>query len=389
MKNEKGANSASVSILLGTVLLGAVLLAAYPAPAHGQATSAPDFAIKSVRTEPAEIYTNTTARVLVEVENVGALRVENAQIIIKFSQLFDAVSTMASLRPGEKIVLTSSNSDLAPGNYEVKATMVLGGSAYGLEVNLANNEKSISVQVQEGRAPGTNADLAVTDVKVWGTGNGYQAAAIVRNVGYDPASSPSDICLVTEVTKGSRLVMKREDVAIPAGKSFAAGAAKTMGPITIVDKAHPKTLERGTYNVTIGVHSAGGTNLDDLSLDNNYYHGTFSVADRPTGVPVTFEVKTGGAPAGLVPEADFTVSPPEVVAGGQVTLRWSFPEAAEAALLVDGKTIALALPSGEIKLKPACDMGGASSCTATLRVAGKTKRGAKFEREARVQVKKR
>jgi hypothetical protein len=162
-----------------------------------------------------------------------------------------------------------------------------------------------------------------------------------------------------------------------------------MGTIAIVDKAHPKTLERGTYNVTIGVHVAGGTNFDDLSLDNNYYHGTFTVADRLTGVPVIIEVKTGGVPAGLIPEADFTVSPPEVVAGGQVMLRWSFPDAAEAALLVEGKKIVLGLPSGEIRVKPTCDMGGGSSCTASLRVAGKTKGGAKFEREVRVTVKKR
>jgi hypothetical protein len=162
-----------------------------------------------------------------------------------------------------------------------------------------------------------------------------------------------------------------------------------MGPVSIVDKEHPKTLERGTYNVTIGVHGAGGANIDDLSLDNNYYHGSFSVVDRPAGVPVTIEVKTGGVPAGLIPEADFMVTPPEVVAGGEVTLRWRFPDAAEASLLVEGMTIKLALPMGEIRVKPTCDIGDASSCTATFRVTGKTKGREKFEREVRVKVKKR
>jgi len=386
MKNARKAISISAS---AAILLGAVLLAGQPVLAQGQTEPPPDFAIKSVRVEPAEIYTNTPAKILVEVENVGMLRVENAQIVINFSRLFDAVSTMASLKPGEKTVLTSIRTSPAPGSYEIKATLMLGGSAYGLEVNQSNNEKTVSVRVREGRAPGTNADLAVTDVKVWGTGNAYQAAATVRNIGYDPASSASDICVVTEVTKGSRVVMRREDVAIPAGKAFAAGAAKPMGPVPIVDKDHPKALERGTYNVTIGVHNAGGTNLDDLSQDNNFYHGTFTVSDRPAGVPVTIEVKTGGVPAGLIPEADVTVTPPEIVEGGEVTLRWSFPEAAEAKFLREGMTISLALPSGEIRLKPACDMGSAVSCTATLKIVGKTKAGEKFEREVKVKIKKR
>ena len=381
MMNAKGA----LSILLWTVLLSA-----YPVMAAAQDSPPPDFAIKSVRVEPAEIYANSTAKIFVEVENSGALRVENAQVVINFSKLFDAVSTMASLKPGERIVLASTRHDLEPGNYEIKATLLLGGSAYGLEVNQANNEKTVTVQVRAGRAPGTNADLAVTNVKVWGTGNAYQAVATVRNVGLDPASCASDVFLVTEVTKGHRQVMKQEDVAILAGRSFAAGAAKTLGPVLIVDKDHPKTLERGTYNVTIGVHNAGGTNFDDLSVDNNIYRGTFTVADRPAGVPVTIEVKTGsGVPSGLVPDADFTANPLEVAAGGEVTLKWSFPDAAQAALLVDGMTIQLALPSGEIRVKPSCDLGSAASCTATYRIAGKTKSHEKFERELKIKVKKR
>jgi hypothetical protein len=260
MKSAKGALS---------VLLWTVLLTAYPVLAAAQTQPAPDFTIKSVRVEPAEIYANSTAKIFVEVENAGALRVENAQVIINFSKLFDGVSTMVSLKPGEKVVLTASRSMLTPGNYEIKATMQLGGSAYGLEVSRANNERTIDVQVRDGRAPGTNADLAVTGVKVWGTGNAYQAVATVRNLGVDAASSASDIFLVTEVTKGSRLLMRREDVVIPAGRPFAAGAAKTMGPVSIVDKDHPKTLERGTYNVTIEVRNAAGPNLDEISLDNN------------------------------------------------------------------------------------------------------------------------
>jgi hypothetical protein len=107
-------------------------------------------------------------------------------------------------------------------------------------------------------------------------------------------------------------------------------------------------------------------------------------------VPVTIEVKTGsGVPSGLVLDADFTANPLEVVAGGEVTLKWSFPAAAQAALLVDGMSIQIALPSGEIRLKPSCDLGSASSCTATFRIAGKTKKNEKFERELKIKVKKR
>jgi hypothetical protein len=65
------------------------------------------------------------------------------------------------------------------------------------------------------------------------------------------------------------------------------------------------------------------------------------------------------------------------------------PPAPVPIFLVGGKTMALALPSGEIRLKPSCDMGGASSCTVTLRIVGKTKSREKFEREVQVKVKKR
>src|SRR4030042_5157795 len=123
-----------------------------------------------------------------------------------------------------------------------------------MEDKKANNEKTVFFQVREGRAPGTSPDLAVTAVKIGEAGGIYQVEATVRNIGIDPATCVFNIYLVTEVTKGTRHVMKREDEVIPARQPFAPGAEKKIGPIPIVDKDHPGSLEEGTDNVKIGVY---------------------------------------------------------------------------------------------------------------------------------------
>lgn len=371
------------------VLFGAVLISIFPAWAQSQATAPPDFSIRSIRIDPAELYANSDATIYVEVENAGTERVDNVQIVVNFSKLFGGESVTASLGPGETKIVTSRKYHPEPGNYEIRATLNLGGTAYGLEENKANNEKTIVVQVQEGRAPGTSPDLALTAVKIGEAGGTYQVEATVRNIGIDPATCVFNVYLVTEVTKGTRQVMKREDEVIPARQPFAPGAEKKMGPIPIVDKDHPGSLEEGTYNVKIGVHNTFGTYLEESDQKNNYYQGTFTAAERTTTPTFPAGLRTPKKPIRQVRADYFMASPLEILTGQEVLLKWSFPAAAEATLLIDGKKIPLRIPTGEMRVKPSCDPKNVSFCFSTCRIVGKTKTNEKFEREVRIKVKKR
>lgn len=375
----------------------------------------PDFAIKSIRIDPAEPYANSDMNLYVEVENAGPARVDNAQIVVNFSKFFEGQSATASLAPGETKVLSARKYHPAPGNYEIKATLDLGGSAYGLEVNKANNEQTIVFQVREGRAPGTNADLALTDVKAGESGGAYQVEATVRNIGTDPASCVFNVSLVTEVTKGTRQVLKREDVVIPARQPFAPGAEKKLGPFPIVDKDHPDSFEEGTYNVKIGVYNTVGTYMEESDTKNNYYQGTFTVA-KSTTTPVAKsetttapgtktetapgtknEATTGTGRGMVVPKKPlrpvltdyFIASSLEILAGEEVTLKWSLPAAAEASIIIDNKKVPLQLPAGEMKVKPSCSFVAAGFCTSTYRIIGKTKTNLMLQREVKIKVTKR
>jgi len=316
--------------------------------------------------------------------------VDNVQIVVNFSTLFEGQSATASLDPGETKVLTSRKYHPAPGKYEVKATMSVGGSAYGLEENKANNEKTIVVQVREGRTPGTNADLALMDIKMGEAGGRYQIEAKVRNVGIDPAECVFNVSLVTEVTKGTRQVMKREDVVIPAHLPFAPGAEKKLGPFPIVDKNYPGSLKDGTYKVNIGVYNTVGTYMEESDTKNNYYQGTFTVAHKIAAKTLPGGLEAPETQIRLVREGEYlTASPLEILAGEDILLEWSFPDAAEAALLMDNKRIPLEIPTGEMRVYPLCEMGSASFCFYTCLIVGKTYNNEKFEWEAKIKIKRR
>jgi len=371
-------------------LFWAALISIFPARAHGQTPAPPDFSIKSIRVDPAEPYSNSDMNVYVDVANVGPARVDNVQITVNYSKLFEGQSANVSLRPGETKVLSSREYHPAPGNYEIKAKLTLGALANGLkETNETNNEKTIAVLVRDGRAPGTNADLALADVSIKEAGFAYQVEATVRNLGIDPVKCIFGVDLVTEVTKETRQVMKREDVVIPANQPFAAGAVKKMGPIPIADRDHPDSLEEGTYNVKIGVYNQAGTYVEETDRQNNYYQGTFTVAKRVAGGAIPVGVRAPKTPVGGFRAEFFTATPLEIVAGEEVRLKWSFPAAAEAALLIDSRSISLQLPAGEMTVKPSCDVKTVSFCDYTCRIVGKTKDNVKFEREVKIRVNKR
>jgi hypothetical protein len=183
--------------------------------------------------------------------------------------------------------------------------------------------------------------------------------------------------------------MKREDVVIPARQKFAPGAEKKLGPFPIVDKDHPGSLEDGTYKVNIGVYNTWGTYMEESDNKNNYYQGTFTVANKTAAKTLPGGLRAPRTPLGQVRAEFFTASPLEILAGQDVLLKWSFPAAAEAALFVDNKKMSLQIPTGEMRVKPSCDLGSASFCFSTCRIVGKTKNNQKFEREIRIKVKKR
>jgi len=349
----------------------------------------PDLSIKSIRIDPAEPYANSDMNIYVEVENAGTARVDNVQIVVNFSKLFEGQSVTASLAPGKTKLLSSRKYHPTPGQYEVKATMSLGGSAYGLEENKANNEKTIAFQVREGQAPGTSPDLALTDVKVGEAGGAYQAEATVRNIGSDPATCVFSVDMVTEVTKGPRLVMKRADVVIPARQAFAPGAEKKMGPFPVVDEDHPESLEEGTYYLKIGVYNTAGTYMEETDRQNNYYQGTFTVAKPGTAPTLPGGlIRAPQKPTFSIQTDYFLAAPVEIKTGQDVLLKWSFPAAAEATLLIDGKKIALQVPMGQMKVKPSCDPKSDPFCNFICKIVGKTKTGASFQRELKIRVKK-
>jgi hypothetical protein len=346
-----------------------------------------DFAIKSLRIEPAVPYANSFLTIYAEVENAGTTRVDNVQIVVNFMNPFGGQSTTGSLGPGETTVLSASAYHPSPGNYEIKADLSLGGSGYGLDANKSNNAKTINFEVRQGREPGTSPDLALTDTKIGDTGGAYQVEAKVRNIGTDPAKCVFNIALVTEVTKGTRQVMKREDMVIPAHQPFAPGAEKKVGPFPVVDKDHPGTLEEGTYNVRLGVYNTIGTTMEETDTKNNHYQGTFTVEKAATTPAVPPGIKIPKAKAARELRAGFfTASPVEIKAGQEVLLRWSLPDAAEAVLIVDNKRTALQIPAGQMKVRPACDLGRARFCYATYRIVGKTKNDEKFDRQVRIKI---
>ncbi|MBN2266293.1 MAG: hypothetical protein JW775_10820, partial [Candidatus Aminicenantes bacterium] len=361
----------------------------------------PDFAISSVTTEPASAYANSDLRIRVEVRNVGRERVDDVQIVVNFSALFKGLSETTSLDPGESRVLESRKYHPEPGTYAVQARLSLGGSAYGLEENEADNEKSVMIRVKEGREPGTNADLALEDVKIGLSRGQHRITAVVRNIGSDPATCPYAVSLVTEVTKGTRRVMRREDVVLSANRKLAPGGKKKMGPIPIVDKDRDGPLAEGTYVVKLSVRNTAGSCMEELDDKNNYHQEAYTVgAKRVTNVPVdkTARLKLKvplekaaalKVPAGRLRLDFFTASPDEVRAGAEVTLGWSLPDAAEAALSIGDRVVALDLPAGEMRVVPSCDLTSAPYCQAAYRIVGKTKDGREFEREVLVKVNKR
>ena len=89
------------------VLCWVAFIAAIPAGAKSRSMVPPDFSIKSIRIDPAEPYANSDMNVYVEVENVGQERVDNVQIVVNFSKLFEGQSETASLGPGEVKLLSS------------------------------------------------------------------------------------------------------------------------------------------------------------------------------------------------------------------------------------------------------------------------------------------
>jgi hypothetical protein len=361
----------------------------------------PDFAIKSMTIKPAVPYANSDLRLRVEVQNAGKGRVDNAQIVVNFNALFEGLSETASLAPGETRLLMARKYHPAPGTYAVQARLGLGGSAYGLEENEANNEKAILIRVNEEREPGTNADLALEDVRIGPSRGKHRIEAVVRNIGSDPATCPFAVSLVTEVTRGTRQVMKREDVVLPAGQKLAPGGKKKMGPIPIVDEDRGGPLADGTYVVKLSVRNTTGSYMEELDSENNYHQGSYSVgAKRVTKVPVgkvvapklKVPVDKSAAlkvPAGRLRLDHFTASPDEVRVGAEVTLGWSLPDASEAALSIGDRVVALELPAGEMRVVPSCDLTSAPFCHAAYRIVGKTKDGREFEREVRIRVNKR
>jgi len=349
---------------------------------------APDLAIKSITPAPAAPYANSDLKLRVEVQNVGRERVDDVQIVVNFDNLFAGLSETASLAPKAVKVLTARKFHPAPGKYDVKATLSLGGSAYGLEQNTANNTRSAALTVREGREPGTNADLALEDVKIGLSGGQHRIEAMVRNVGTDPARCAYSISLTTEVTRGTRRVMKREDLVLPAGQALAPGAVKKMGPIPIVDEDHPGSLPNGTYVIRLGVRNTVGTYMEENNTGNNYHTETYVVEPRRvTRIPLASAAKLQ-VPIGQVPVDFFGPAAGEVRAGEEVVLRWSLPDAAEVSFVGDRRT-ALELPAGEMRVTPACDAAGAPFCYVTYRIVGKTKDGTEFEREVRIKVHRR
>ena len=160
-----------------------------------------------------------------------------------------------------------------------------------------------------------------------------------------------------------------------------------MGPIPIVDKDHPGPLEEGTYDVTIGVYNRYGTYMEESDRQNNYYQGAFTAAKIDTTPTLPAGIRVPKKPVLPVRADFFAAAPLEITAGQEVLLKWSLPAAAEAAAVIDGKKVALHVPSGEMKVKPSCDPKSAPFCFVTYRIVGKTKTNLSFTREVRIKVK--
>lgn len=274
------------------------LLMVFAISLHAAGTAAAadmvDFGIESLTVAPAPLYSNSKPVLTVKVKNNGG-PIDNAQVTVNFQNRrtdaaggtvpgFNGISfskpyANPRIAAGEVLTLTTSlynASALPPGSYNVTATLGTGGTAYNKDTNAANNQASLAYQVQQGREPGTNGDLAITGYKLNDKTTYHELVVDTANLGTDPLACNYSVQLTAKMSSGTRQVFAAQQTIYPPTAPLAPGATKQL-VFQIVDADTKQRLANGTYQLSLFAWAAANS-CPESNTANNSRQETVTVA---------------------------------------------------------------------------------------------------------------
>jgi len=298
MKSGKRERIRFISITLAAFL---VLTITSGISARIEAAGTVDFAIESVSLSPAQCYENTRPSLVIKVKNVGPDPIDGAQILVNLSNRrtdgssgqttqFSGVSfskpySNPRIAAGEVVSLQANlyNATYLPGgSYEVKATLTMGGSAYGKETNLANNTFTLNYTIIAGREPGTNGDLAITGYRFNDKGSYHELVVDTANLGTDTLRCNFNVELTAKITSGARQAFSAKQVIYPYSGSFAPGTTRQL-VFQVRDADTNQRLADGTYQLYLSAW-ASANSCPEISTANNQKQEAFTLSTSPVRI---------------------------------------------------------------------------------------------------------